>query len=137
MSTNLTNREKREAMEALEGMLNQIRCGEIADFRMIIRGQQRATHSNSKRFSGRARELHDKGFYFLRYHPKGSSRRTFGTFCPKTRRSANATMHPTPEDSCRIPLFGYIAGGRIGFGSVLRDWHDDGGCENVGQTSVA
>ena len=104
LSTNLTNREKREATEALEGMLNQIRCGEIADFRMIIRGQQRATHSNSKRVSGRARELHDKGFYFLRYHPKGSKPADVWDILPEDTQKRKRHYAPYPEDLCRIPL---------------------------------
>ena len=104
LSTNLTNREKREAMEALEGMLNQIRCGEIADFRMIIHGQQRATHSNSKRVSGRARELHDKGFYFLRYHPKGSKPSDVWDILPEDTQKRKRHYAPYPEDLCRIPL---------------------------------
>jgi site-specific DNA-methyltransferase (adenine-specific) len=53
-------------------MLSDVALGRISDFRMIIRGQQRATHSNSEKLSGRAKELRDKGFYFLRYHPNGS-----------------------------------------------------------------
>ncbi len=53
-------------------MLTAVREGQISDFRMIIRGQQRATHSDRERVSGRAKELQDKGFYFLRYHPYGS-----------------------------------------------------------------
>ena len=39
---------------------------------IIIRGQQRATHSDSERVSGRARELAERGFYFLKYHPSGA-----------------------------------------------------------------
>lgn len=67
LSTTLTKKEKRVALQALETMLGEIRQSRIADFRMIIRGQQRTTHSDSESVSGRARELKDKGFYFLRY----------------------------------------------------------------------
>ncbi len=56
-------------MKALDQMLAKVASGEIADFRMVIRGQQRATHSDSIKVSGRARELRKRGFYFLKYHP--------------------------------------------------------------------
>lgn len=39
---------------------------------MVIRGANRTTHSNSDKVSGRAKELLNKGFYFLKYHPEGS-----------------------------------------------------------------
>ena len=72
LSTALDEAEKVEACEALDELLKDISEGHIADFRMIIRGQQRATHSDSEKVSGRAKELREKGFYFIKYHPKGS-----------------------------------------------------------------
>ena len=39
---------------------------------MVIKGAQRTTHSDSEKVSGRAKELREKGFYFLKYNPKGS-----------------------------------------------------------------
>ena len=71
LSTALTDDEKKNAFLALEKILHDVAQGKIADFRMIIRGQQRATHSEAEGVSGRARELKEKGFYFLKYHPKG------------------------------------------------------------------
>ncbi|MDM8561591.1 site-specific DNA-methyltransferase [Candidatus Parabeggiatoa sp. HSG14] len=71
LSTELIPKEKKNAMDALNAILDDIRQGKLSDFRMIIRGQQRTTHSDSKRVSGRAKELFDKGYYFLRYHPIG------------------------------------------------------------------
>ena len=72
LSTSLTHQEKKNALAALNSILDEIREGKIADFRMIIRGQQRTTHSDSEIVSGRAKELKEKGFYFLKYHPNGS-----------------------------------------------------------------
>ena len=72
LSTSLTDDEKRNAFEALNIVLERIKNNEIADFRMIIRGQQRTTHSTSEKVSGRAKELAQKGFYFLFYHPDGT-----------------------------------------------------------------
>jgi len=62
LSTALSEHEKKMAFDALEGMLANVAAGKIADFRMIIRGQQRATHSDNEKVSGRAKELRDKGF---------------------------------------------------------------------------
>ena len=70
LSTALSDTEKSAAFGALESMLADIGAGRASDFRMVIRGQQRATHSDSERVSGRAKELRDKGFYFLKYHPE-------------------------------------------------------------------
>ncbi|MDR1377862.1 MAG: site-specific DNA-methyltransferase [Synergistaceae bacterium] len=72
LSTVLTDEQKESAFAELNGILEQIKNGEIADFRMIIKGQQRTTHSDSTKISGRAKELETKGFYFLKYHPDGA-----------------------------------------------------------------
>ncbi len=72
LSTALSTTEKAAAFTALDNMLGEVRAGRLADFRMVLRGQQRTTHSDSEKLSGRAKELRDKGFYFLKYHPNGS-----------------------------------------------------------------
>lgn len=63
LSTALSDEEKQEALQELNKMLEDGAAGRISDFRMIIRGQQRATHLECARLSGRARELNEKGFY--------------------------------------------------------------------------
>ena len=55
--TELSDLEKKAAFLALNGMLQRMMDRELSDFRMIIRGQQRTTHSDAERVSGRAREL--------------------------------------------------------------------------------
>ena len=104
LSTELSADEKANAAQALDKMLACVRAGELADFRMIIRGQQRATHSNSRRVSGRARELHDRGFYFLRYHPQGSKPSDVWDIIPEDAQGRETHFAPYPEDLCRIPL---------------------------------
>ncbi len=91
-------------MAALEAMLNQIRLGEIADFRMIIRGQQRTTHSDAKQVSGRARELAEKGYYFLKYHPNGSKPGDVWDILPEDTQSREVHYAPYPEDLCKLPI---------------------------------
>jgi site-specific DNA-methyltransferase (adenine-specific) len=113
MSTSLTDDEKKNALEALDEMLNRIRRGEISDFRMIIRNQQRATHSNSERVSGRARELKDKGFYFLRYHPKGSKPDDVWEIIPEDTQNRHLHFAPYPQDLCKIPILASCPPGGI------------------------
>ncbi len=104
LSTELDAAEKRNANTMLEGMLDAINRGELADFRMIIRGQQRATHSDSERLSGRAKELRDKGFYFLKYHPNGSKPSDVWDILPEDTQRRRGHFAPFPEDLCRIPI---------------------------------
>jgi len=104
LSTALTEAEKSCAFDALEAMLAQVRRGAIADFRMIIRGRQRTTHSDNARLSGRAKELQDKGFYFLRYHPKGSKPADVWDILPEDTQNRRSHFAPYPADLCRIPI---------------------------------
>jgi DNA modification methylase len=89
---------------ALDATLADVAAGRISDFRMIIRGQQRATHSDSERLSGRAKELRDRGFYFLRYHPNGSKPSDVWDILPEDTQNRSAHFAAYPADLCRIPI---------------------------------
>ncbi len=104
LSTDLSESEKREAKAALQSMLSEVVRGEIADFRMIIRGQQRTTHSNSEAVSGRAKELRDRGYYFLKYHPNGSKPSDVWDIIPEDTQNRMNHFAPYPEDLCKIPI---------------------------------
>ncbi len=104
LSTALDENEKESALIALKQMLQQIEKGEISDFRMIIRGQQRTTHSNAEKVSGRARELQEKGFYFLKYHPNGSKPGDVWDILPEDTQKRIDHYASYPEDLCKIPL---------------------------------
>ena len=104
LSTSMSEEEKQSAMEALEGMLEEVRIGSLSDFRMIIRGQQRTTHSDSERVSGRARDLKEKGFYFLKYHPKGAKPSDVWEIIPEDTQKRKLHFAPYPEDLCKIPI---------------------------------
>jgi len=104
LSTALTEEEKAAAVRALEKTLTDVASGKFADFRMIIRAQQRATHSDSEMLSGRAKELRDKGFYFLRYHPKGSKPSDVWDIMPEDTQRRRMHFAPYPVDLCRIPI---------------------------------
>jgi DNA modification methylase len=104
LSTVLNEGEKTTAFKALEAILDEVRSGKLSDFRMIIRGQQRTTHSDSERVSGRARELAEKGFYFLKYHPNGAKPGDVWDIIPEDTQKRAQHFAPYPEDLCRIPL---------------------------------
>ena len=91
-------------MKSLNEILLEVARGKIADFRMIIRGQQRTTHSNSTRVSGRARELNEKGFYFLKYHPNGSKPDDVWNILPEDTQKRRGHFAAYPEDLCKIPI---------------------------------
>jgi len=70
-SKRLTEVERRNALIALDEVIEKMRKGEVVDFRMTIRGQQRLLHSDSTKISGRAKELEKKGFYIINSHADG------------------------------------------------------------------
>lgn len=113
LSTALTETEKAAAFAALERMLADIGSGRASDFRMVIRGQQRTTHSDSEKVSGRAKELRDKGFYFLKYHPKGSKPYDVWDIIPEDTQNRAAHFAPYPVDLCRLPLLATCPEGGI------------------------
>jgi DNA modification methylase len=104
LSTALTEAEKQAAYIALDAILEEVRLGQLADFRMIIRGRQRATHSDSERVSGRARELAERGFYFLRYHPNGAKPADVWDILPEDTQKRALHFAPYPEDLCKVPI---------------------------------
>lgn len=104
LTTALTDREKADAMAALQEILGAVVRGDVADFRMIIRGQQRTTHSDSEKVSGRAKELRDRGYYFLKYHPNGSKPSDVWDILPEDTQRRDGHFAPYPEDLCKIPI---------------------------------
>ena len=104
LSTSLNDTEKLAVQNALESILDQVKEGNLADFRMVIRGQQRTTHSDSTKVSGRAKELLDKGFYFLKYHPNGSKPRDVWDILPEDTQKREFHYAPFPADLCKTPI---------------------------------
>lgn len=104
LSTELSDAEKASAKAALRSILDDVRVGQIADFRMVIRGQQRATHSDATTVSGRAKELQQRGFYFLKYHPGGAKPSDVWDIIPEDTQGRQAHFAPFPADLCRIPI---------------------------------
>lgn len=113
LSTSLSPAEKKAALGALQDVLKDVGGGKIGDFRMVIRKQQRATHSDSDRVSGRARELQQRGFYFLKYHPDGSKLSDVWDILPEDTQKRAGHFAPYPEDLCRIPIAATCPSGGI------------------------
>ncbi len=104
LSTSLTEIEKKNAFWELENVLKRIENNELADFRMIIRNQQRSTHSDSEKLSGRAKQLKDKGFYFLFYNPNGTMPNDVWDIIPEDTQKRKKHYAVFPEDLCKIPI---------------------------------
>jgi site-specific DNA-methyltransferase (adenine-specific) len=113
LSTDLTAQQKIDALRELNAMLADMAAGKVSDFRMIIRSQQRATHSDSEKVSGRAKELRDKGFYFLRYHPNGSKPTDVWDIIPEDTQKRESHFAPYPVDLCRLPILATCPAGGI------------------------
>lgn len=104
LSTVLTEEQKNNAFSALEDILSEIQEGRLSDFRMVIKGNQRTTHSDSTKLSGRAKELEEKGFYFLKYNPKGSKPSDVWEIIPEDTQGREEHFAPYPEDLCKNPI---------------------------------
>jgi DNA modification methylase len=104
LSTALSKEEKVNAMKDLQQVLQKVESGDVPDFRMIIRNQQRATHSDSERVSGRAKELKDKGYYFLFYNKNGALPTDVWEILPEDTQNREKHYAVYPEDLCKIPI---------------------------------
>jgi site-specific DNA-methyltransferase (adenine-specific) len=87
-------------------VLEEIRKGRVVDFRMTIRGNQRTYHSNSKRVSGRAKELEDKGFFLLKSYSNGYVPTDIWRIAPEDEVKNRTEAHYAvfPMSLLRIPL---------------------------------
>lgn len=136
LSTALSESERRAARDALDRMLAEVATGRASDFRMIIRGQQRATHSDSERVSGRAKELRDKGFYFLKYHPNGSKPGDVWDILPEDTQSRESHFAPYPIDLCRLPLLATCPPGGIALDPFCGTGTTLAAARNLGHQSI-
>jgi site-specific DNA-methyltransferase (adenine-specific) len=115
-SSALSEEEKRQAHAALQDAMGKVADGSMPDFRMIIRGQQRTTHSEATEVSGRAAEIEKNGFCVLPYHPKGSKPGDIWQIVPEDTWRVDDHCAVFPEELCRIPI---LATAPAGTGLVL------------------
>jgi DNA modification methylase len=103
-SRELSERERQNALAALDEVLRKVESGEIPDFRMIIRGVQRSTHSDSPEYSGRADELKKRGFCVLPYHKRGSKPSDIWHIIPEDEWRKDTHFAVFPKELCEIPI---------------------------------
>ena len=111
--TLLSAEEKANALKALQETLMQVRMGELNDFRMTIRGVQRAWHSDNASISGRAKELRDRGFYIMKMSSKGHLPSDIWNIVTEDtwRKDSHAAVFP--EELLRIPILATCPEGGI------------------------
>ncbi|MEP3198785.1 MAG: DNA methyltransferase [Lentilitoribacter sp.] len=109
-SDHLTDSEKIKALYELNATFDEIRNGDLNDFRMILRGSHRATHSEQ---SSRGKALQDNGFYFLKYDPRGSLPSDVWDIAPESTRGRDTHYAAYPEELCRIPILSTCTEGGI------------------------
>lgn len=136
LSTALSLEEKKSAFLALDKMLADVSAGNVSDFRMVIRGQQRATHSDSEKVSGRAKELRDKGFYFLKYHPNGSKPGDVWDIIPEDTQRREGHFAPYPVDLCKLPLLATCPEGGIALDPFCGTGTTLYAARNIGRKSI-
>ena len=100
----LSAEEKANALRALREALTKVENGLMPDFRMIIRGEQRSTHSDSPEFSGRADELRKRGYCILPYHQRGAKPGDVWRIIPEDECRKDTHYAVFPTDLCRIPI---------------------------------
>ena len=103
-STELTPQEKINAEKALDEVLAEIRLGLVNDFRMTIRGVQRAWHSDNIKISGRAKELINRGYYIMRISSKGHLPTDIWDIVTEDTWRTDSHCAVYPEALLRIPM---------------------------------
>ena len=96
-SESLTQSEKREAIVALDRVLEEMKEGKLVDFRMTIRGGQRVYHGSKASKSGRSRELENKGYFVIKMGAAGYMPNTIWNIVPEDewRRDDHCAVFPT------------------------------------------
>ena len=102
---------------------------------MVIRGRQRATHSDVGAVSGRARELEERGFCFLRYHPGGAKPGDVWDILPEDTQGRGLALRPVPGRPLPHPHPRHVPAGRRRARPVLR--HGDGDAGRVASWAAA
>lgn len=103
-SNALTDKEKSKALKALEETLDGIRKGQLNDFRMTIRGQQRVLHGNSTKLSGRAKELEEKGFYIIKSMSAGCMPADIWNIVPEDEWRTDTHYAVFPIELLEMPI---------------------------------
>ena len=112
-STVLSEEEKTNALNALNETLEEMRRGEVVDFRMTIRGEQRTYHSESQKVSGRAKELNDKGYFIMKMRKKGFLPSDIWRIVPEDTWRKDTHCAVFPEELLKTPILSTCPKGGI------------------------
>lgn len=96
--------ERKNALKALDETINDLAEGRAVDFRMTIRGEQRAFHSDKTTISGRAKELESKGYYILKMGANGHLPSDIWRIAPEDIWRADAHYAVFPEELLLNPI---------------------------------
>ncbi|MCY4655648.1 MAG: site-specific DNA-methyltransferase [Gammaproteobacteria bacterium] len=100
----LTDTEREQAKIALDNALEEVKAGDITDFRMTIRGAQRTYHGNKSNMSGRAKELETKGFFILKMSAKGFLPSDVWNIVPEDKWRKDNHCAVFPEELVTTPI---------------------------------
>ena len=100
----LSESEKEDALKALDSTVEEMRLGEVVDFRMTIRGYQRTFHSNNGKVSGRAKELESHGYYILKMRSSGHLPSDIWRIVPEDKWRSDAHYAVFPEELLVTPI---------------------------------
>lgn len=100
----LSPAERENALQALECTIEEMRQGEIVDFRMTIKGCQRTFHSDNGQVSGRAKELAAKGYFILKMRSNGHLPSDIWRIVPEDKWRADAHYAVFPEELLVNPI---------------------------------
>ena len=100
----LNRTERENAIRALDDTLEAIKNGELVDFRMTIREQQRVLHGNSAKLSGRAKELAEKGFYIIKSKSEGYMPNDIWNIVPEDEWRTDSHCAVFPVELLDLPI---------------------------------
>lgn len=100
----LNQTEKRNAKNALDTAVQEIKEGKITDFRMTIRGMQRTYHGEKAKMSGRAKEIEARGFFILKMSSKGFLPSNVWSIVPEDTWRKDKHCAVFPEELISIPI---------------------------------
>lgn len=103
-SIELTDEQRKNAKDALDETINEMKEGRIVDFRMTIKGAQRTFHSDKKDVSGRAKELETKGFYILKMKSNGYLPSDIWRIVPEDKWRKDTHYAVFPEELLLNPI---------------------------------
>ena len=103
-SNHLSQEEKKAALCALNTAIDEMRSGDIVDFRMTIRGVQRTYHSESGKISGRAKELQKRGFFILKMRSQGFLPTNIWDIVPEDEWRKDTHCAVFPKALAEIPI---------------------------------